>query len=162
MRINGLLPRNLLGPFQKGYSWVISWNTDIYLVDQLSILSCLVHTVNSSSTTPLVWHADLNRPSFILLLFQQMFLHWVLYENWHPTALVSSEFADVNYIVLSVINLIAEASDDCDLLLKGDRILWISQQWTHILIKQWIYSIFLNIVNLKVSLQKYQIVLITA
>ena len=75
----------------------------------------------------------------------------VFYEHWHPINLVSSEFADVNYIVLSVINLIAEASDDCDLLLKGDRILWISQQRTHILIKQWIYSIFLNIVNLQVS-----------
>lgn len=89
--------------------------------------------------------------SFTLVLFQQKWLRRALCERWHPITFGGSEFADVNYIVLSVINLITEASDDCDLLLKTDRILWTSQQWTYILIKQWIYSIFWGVMNLKVS-----------
>lgn len=141
---------NFLGPFQEGYFWTRSWNMNIYLVGYFSILSCLAHTVSSSSTTLCSDTQTLQTLIYITAVLTKVPL-LVFYEHWHPITLVSSEFADVNYIVLSVINLIAEASDDCDLLLKGDRILWISQQRTHILIKQWIYSIFLNIVNLQVS-----------
>lgn len=72
----------------------------------------------------LFWQDMLSRKtSFTLVLFQQKRLSLALSEHCHPVTFGSSEFAGVNYIVLYVINLITEASDDWDLLLKTDRLL---------------------------------------
>lgn len=117
MRINDLLPRNFLGPFQEDIPEpLLKMRIFIQLDSFPSSIGCCSHCqqllYNSWSDS------QTSQTLFILLLFEQKCFHWVVYEHRHPITLVSSGFVDVNYIVLFLLNLTAKDTDCYGLTLQ--------------------------------------------